>query len=314
MEEKKRILIIEDDDVLRDVLSEKLEKNGYVVDRAQDGVVAMEKVRAIKPDLILLDILMPRKSGIEVMEELHADQSLSAIPVIIISNSGQPLEIERAQQLGARDFLVKAVFDPNEVLDKVQRVLAGETVSATEWGLQIKDIPTSDMPAPSTPAPTPVAVDPTPTPVAPPTPVATSEVVAPISTETPAPADAAPVKKFVMVVEDDKFLRELLVRKLASEGFDVESAIEASAAFTILAQRVPNIVLLDLILPGVDGFEILGRIKADAKLAGVPVIILSNLGQKEDLDKAMALGAKDFMVKANFTLDEIVSKVHSIIG
>lgn len=307
MDEKKKILIIEDDDVLRDVLSEKLEKNGYAVDRAEDGVVAMEKVRAVKPDLILLDILMPRKNGIEVMEELHADPALKDIPVVIISNSGQPLEIARAQELGARDFLVKAVFDPNEVLDKVQRVLSGETVSATEWGMQTKDISASDMSAPTTPAPAtaPVATDPVPAPIAQP------EPVAPVA--TPA-AGTAPAKKFVMVVEDDKFLRELLVRKLASEGFDVESAIEASAAFAILAQRKPDIVLLDLILPGVDGFEILGRIKADPKIADAPVIILSNLGQKEDLDKAMALGAKDFMVKANFTLDEIVSKVHSIIG
>ncbi|HAT68224.1 MAG: hypothetical protein A2481_03955 [Candidatus Yonathbacteria bacterium RIFOXYC2_FULL_47_9] len=288
MDDKKKILIIEDDAVLRDVLAEKLENNGYIIDRAEDGVVAMERVRAVKPDLILLDILMPRKNGIEVLEELHADQDLQNIPVIIISNSGQPLEIARAQELGARDFLAKAVFDPNEVLGKVQRVLAGEIISAAEWGLQVKG--------------TPVVVTPD---VSVPPPLASTPV-------TPTPEASG--KKFVVVVEDDKFLRELLVRKLMSEGFDVESAIEASAAFTILAQRTPNIILLDLILPGVDGFEILTRIKADPKLVNVPVIILSNLGQKEDLDRAMTLGAKDFMVKANFTLDEIVAKVQGIVG
>ena len=136
----------------------------------------------------------------------------------------------------------------------------------------------------------------------------------PLASTPVTPTPEASGKKFVVVVEDDKFLRELLVRKLMSEGFDVESAIEASAAFTILAQRTPNIILLDLILPGVDGFEILTRIKADPKLVNVPVIILSNLGQKEDLDRAMTLGAKDFMVKANFTLDEIVAKVQGIVG
>lgn len=312
MDEKKRLLIIEDDDVLRDVLAEKLEKNGYSVDRAEDGIVAMEKMRMVKPDLILLDILMPRMNGIEVLEALHADQNLKDIPVIIISNSGQPLEIARAQELGAREFLVKAVFDPNEVLEKVKNVLSGATVSATEWGLQIKDISAGDMPTSSAPAsavPPTVAANPVsaPIPVAQPAPVA-------VPSASPTETVAASTKKFVMVVEDDKFLRELLVRKLATEGFEVKSAIEATAAFAILAQDVPNIILLDLILPGVDGFEILTRIKADPRLVNVPVIILSNLGQKEDLDKAMALGAKDFMVKANFTLDEIVSKVHSIVG
>lgn len=304
MEEKKRILIVEDDDVLRDVLTEKLSKNGYSVDIAQDGIIALEKLRLVKPDLILLDILMPRKNGIEVLEELHGDQNLKDVPVIIISNSGQPLEIARAQELGAREFIAKAVFDPNEVLEKVKHVLAGGTVSAAEWGQQTKSSPTESIPAVQAPEPasTPASVA-TPAPVASPAPVAES-----------APVGDTPAKKLVMVVEDDKFLRELLVRKLMSEGFAVESAIEATAAFTILAQFVPNIILLDLILPGVDGFEILTRIKADPRLVNVPVIILSNLGQKEDLDRAMTLGAKDFMVKANFTLDEIVAKVRGIVG
>ncbi len=304
MEEKKRILIVEDDDVLRDVLTEKLGKNGYSVDIAQDGIIALEKLHAVKPDLILLDILMPRKNGIEVLEELHVDQNLKDVPVIIISNSGQPLEIARAQELGAREFIAKAVFDPNEVLEKVKHVLAGGTVSAIEWGQQTKSSPATPVSgATNTPTPTP-----TPTPVA-------DAVPAPVAAPSPAvQAGDVTAKKLIMVVEDDKFLRELLVRKLMSEGFAVESAIEASAAFTILAQFVPNIILLDLILPGVDGFEILTRIKADPRLVNVPVIILSNLGQKEDLDRAMTLGAKDFMVKANFTLDEIVAKVRGIIG
>ncbi len=123
-------MIVEDDAVLRDVLSEKLEKNGYIVDRAEDGIIAMEKIRAIRPDCILLDILMPRMGGIEVLEELHADISLKSIPVIVISNSGQPIEIKRAQELGAREFLIKAIFDPNEVLDKVKRVLGEDAMNA----------------------------------------------------------------------------------------------------------------------------------------------------------------------------------------
>jgi CheY-like chemotaxis protein len=286
MNEKKRIIIVEDDSVLRDVLAEKLEKSGYIVDRAEDGVVAMEKIRIAKPDVVLLDILMPRKGGIEVMEDINNDPALKGIPIIIISNSGQPVEIQRAQELGAREFLIKAVFDPNEVLEKVERVLSGE------WGVRTQNVTGAGA-------------------------AETASQVASVIQK--AEASSAVVnetsgKIFVLVIEDDKFLRELLVRKLAGEGFDVENAIDAGAAFTILGQRIPSIILCDLILPGIDGFEILGRIKADPKTANVPVVILSNLGQKEDLDRAMALGAKDFMVKANFTLDEIVTKVRSIVG
>lgn len=289
MDQKKRIIIVEDDAVLRDVLAEKLEKNGYIVDKAQDGIVAMEKIRIARPDCILLDILMPRMGGIEVLEQLHADVSFSSIPVIIISNSGQPVEIKRAQELGAREFLIKAVFDPNEVLEKVERVIAGEdAVTRVVGGVSEQKTGTSTAEPPV---------------------VGTPVVATPDITQIDASG-----KIFILVIEDDKFLRELLVRKLSGEGFDVRNAIDAQAAFTILAERKPNIILLDLILPGVDGFEILTRIKADSKISDVPVIILSNLGQKEDLEKAMKLGAKDFMVKANFTLDEIVTKVRGILA
>lgn len=119
--------------------------------------------------------------------------------------------------------------------------------------------------------------------------------------------------KKVLVVEDDKFLRELFVKKLFNEGFDVKNSIDAQGAFEILAQEKPDIILLDLILPGVDGFEILAKIKADDSLADVPVLILSNLGQQEDIDRAMSLGAYDFLVKANFTLDEIVERVKKVL-
>lgn len=289
METQKRILIIEDDAILRDVLAEKLKKNGYIVDKAEDGIVAIEKMFANKPDCVLLDILMPRKNGIEVMEDMHLIPEFRDIPVIIISNSGQPVEVERARELGARDFLIKAVFDPNEVLEKVRLVFGGAAMAPRgEWGVRTQSISGGGA-----------AVDP-----ASPT-VAEMAAVGTQSTEVD--------KVFVLVIEDDKFLRELLVRKLAGEGFDVQNAIEAEAAFAILAERKPRVILCDLILPGVDGFEILRRIKADPKISDVPVIILSNLGQKEDLDKAIALGAKDFMVKANFTLDEIVMKVRSIV-
>lgn len=135
-----------------------------------------------------------------------------------------------------------------------------------------------------------------------------------VSTDASATETTTNAKPFVLLIEDDKFLRELLVKKIAKEGFDVHNSVDAQSAFLLLEERKPDIILCDLILPGVDGFEILKKIKSDPNTADIPVVILSNLGQQEDLDKAKALGAKDFMVKANFTLDEIVAKVHSLLG
>ncbi len=115
----KKILIVEDEKVLLDLLEKRIKKEGYDVAIAHDGEEGMEKIREYGPDLILLDIVMPKKDGMQVMEELAADPELKKIPVIIISNSGQPVEIERIKKLGARDWLVKTEFDPKEVIDRV---------------------------------------------------------------------------------------------------------------------------------------------------------------------------------------------------
>jgi len=115
----KKILFIEDEEVLRNLLHKKLTHEGYNVITAQDGEVGIEMIRKEKPDLILLDILMPKKTGFEVMEEVNKDEELKKIPIIIISNSGQPVELEKAKELGAKDCFVKTEFDPQEVIEKV---------------------------------------------------------------------------------------------------------------------------------------------------------------------------------------------------
>jgi DNA-binding response OmpR family regulator len=117
----KKILIIEDEEILSSLLSKRLEREGYEIVVAPDGEVGVETMKEQKPDLVLLDIVMPKKDGFQVMEEMQADEALSKIPVVIISNSGQPVELDRAKKLGAKDWLVKTEFDPQEVLDKVSR-------------------------------------------------------------------------------------------------------------------------------------------------------------------------------------------------
>jgi CheY-like chemotaxis protein len=119
----KRILLVEDEDIMVDLLQRKLTKEGYEVFVARDGEEGLKKMREMdpKPDLILLDIIMPKMGGFEVMEEMAKDESLKNIPVIVISNSGQPVELDKAKKLGAKDWLIKTEFDPKEVLEKVKK-------------------------------------------------------------------------------------------------------------------------------------------------------------------------------------------------
>lgn len=118
----KKILIVEDELVLLDLLQKKLIKEGYAVSVAQDGEEGLRRMREVKPDLVLLDIMMPRKNGFEVLEEKNQDKKIADIPVVIISNSGQSVEIERAIKLGVKDYLIKADFDPREVIAKVTKI------------------------------------------------------------------------------------------------------------------------------------------------------------------------------------------------
>jgi len=115
----KKILLVEDEEIMIGLLQRKLTQEGYEISVARDGEEGLKTMKEIKPNLILLDIIMPKMGGFEVMEEMAKDEGIKDIPVIVISNSGQPVELDRAQKLGAKDWLIKTEFDPQEVVDKV---------------------------------------------------------------------------------------------------------------------------------------------------------------------------------------------------
>ena len=120
-------------------------------------------------------------------------------------------------------------------------------------------------------------------------------------------------KKVVLIVEDDEFLRSLTAKRVEKEGYKIEVAVDGENAISLLDTLKPDLILLDLLLPGKDGFEVLNKIRSLEAMKEVPVIIFSNLGQKEDIEKAKALGVDDFLIKANFTLDDVVTKINELV-
>ncbi len=117
----------------------------------------------------------------------------------------------------------------------------------------------------------------------------------------------------ILVVEDDKFLREMITRKLDKEGYDVSQAVDGEEGLEKIREIKPDLILLDLIMPGVGGFEVLEEAKDDPEISDIPIVILSNLGQKSEVERGLDLGAEDFMIKAHFTPKEIIKKVKEII-
>lgn len=120
-------------------------------------------------------------------------------------------------------------------------------------------------------------------------------------------------KTTVVIVEDEKMLADMYTTKFTMEGFDAQKANDGQAGFDLVKQVKPDVVLLDIIMPKIDGFGVLKMIKDDATLKDTPVILLTNLGQEEDIKKGKQLGAADYFVKANHTPAEVVVKVKQVL-
>ena len=115
--------------------------------------------------------------------------------------------------------------------------------------------------------------------------------------------------KHVLLVEDDFFLADIYTTRLKEVGFGVDVAANGEEVFIKLKERKPDLVLLDIILPNMDGWEILKKIKTDPQFKDLYVIILSNLGQKEEIEKGLKLGAVKYLIKAHFTPSEVVDEI-----
>jgi len=118
----------------------------------------------------------------------------------------------------------------------------------------------------------------------------------------------------ILLAEDDRFLRKAAETALKRQGFGVLGAVDGEEALRVARAETPDLILLDLIMPKLQGFEVLRALKADSATAAIPVIILSNLGQESDVKQAMAAGAVAYFVKANLSLRELVKRVGEILG
>jgi DNA-binding response OmpR family regulator len=118
----------------------------------------------------------------------------------------------------------------------------------------------------------------------------------------------------VFIIEDDDFLRSLVVTKLQKENFTVGTSADGADIISKLDDAQPQLLILDLMLPQVSGFDILKEIREHDTWKNLHVIIFSNLGDEEDIQKGTELGADDYLVKANFTLDELVDKIKGILA
>jgi len=120
--------------------------------------------------------------------------------------------------------------------------------------------------------------------------------------------------KKILIIEDDDFLRSLAVTKLEKEGFTVLMAADGQAGLATATAEIPDLIILDLMLPVMSGFDVLKSIKAADATKNIKVIVFSNLGEDSDIKTCLDMGANDYLIKANFTLDELVEKIKGMLG
>ncbi|MDP4007277.1 MAG: response regulator [bacterium] len=260
-QKKTRVVLVEDEQTLLNLIVRELEKKGYEVESAQDGRTGLALIQKTKPDLVLLDILLPGLDGFDILDSLTKDHILPDLPIIIISNSGQEIELERAKKLGVRDYLIKVNFNPQELMEKIADALAAERKRDRGAG---KKSPHRSI-------------------------------------------------KHVLLVEDEEILANTLKKKFTQKGYSTFVAANAAAARSILQENPIDIILLDLVLPDMSGFAFLAELKSNPRLKKIPVVITSNLGQKEEIKQGLEAGALDYIVKTSTNPVEIVKKVESII-
>ena len=123
-----------------------------------------------------------------------------------------------------------------------------------------------------------------------------------------------PKQLHILLVEDDEFLTDIYHKKFEMEGFKTTTAENGEKGLEEMKKKKPDIVLLDILMPKMDGFTALERMKADPDTKDIPVILLTNLGQKDDVQKGLEKGANDYLIKAHFKPSEVVDKIKTVLG
>ena len=121
-------------------------------------------------------------------------------------------------------------------------------------------------------------------------------------------------QKNILLVEDDVFLAGIYKKKFEVEGFKITVADNGEKGLNEAKKKLPDMILLDVLLPKMDGFAVLKELKKDANTQNIPVILLTNLGQKDDVEKGIEMGAQDYLIKIHFKPSEVVDKVRKVLG
>ncbi len=248
-ENKVKILIAEDDPDTAKLIQAYVESRGFATAIAYDGVEALERVKEDGPDLILLDLKMPKMDGFEVINHLKKDSKTEKIPIVVITSYDVPGTREKCYLLGVNEFLTKPISEEKlieEITDQLRKI------------------------------------------------------------------EMIQEKKRVLVADDEEDISLLVKSTLESEEFIVDMVGDGETAISKIKENVPDLLILDVSMPKLDGYEVCRRLKKDVTLSHLPIIMLTAKGDTADKVKGMDKGVDDYITKP-FDPEEMLARVRMVI-
>jgi|SRR5579883_143190 len=271
----KRLLLVEDEQVNRELFRRRLERKGYAVVPAENGLQAIELAKSEKPDLVLMDLGLPDLDGWEATRRIKADAATAAIPIIVLSAHASTEAREKAFAAGSEDFETKPV-NWDVLFKKIEDVIAKAIEKAKAKAAASQADDEIDLGG---------------------SPDATSITQILHSPKASAKEPAEPQPKRILVVEDNDANRVMLCRRLNKHGYITTEAANGREALDAVAKERFDLVLCDIMMPGVDGYEVLKEMKSDPDLQPIPIIMISALDEMASVVRCIEMGAEDYLQK-----------------
>ena len=272
----KKILLIEDEQFLAEMYEMKFKKEGFNMITAGDGREGIEMARSEKPDLIFLDLVMPNIDGYQVLGTLKGDPKTKGLKIYILSNLAQEEEIEKGMKAGANGYLQKASLTPTQLLDLTKRIMNGE-----DCGLRK------------------------------------------ITKKEDKKTNRSNLKnnngknnqngKQVLIIEDEEDIVEMYKFQLEQDGFKVDIAKNGAWGLKLAKQKKFDIIILDMMMPAMDGYTALTKMKKIDSIKNVPIMVLSNSAQDQDIAKAKKCGATCYLLKSRITPKRLTAEVKKML-
>lgn len=278
---KKSILVVEDSQTSRKVITMLLERQGYAIVEAKNGVEALTRLAEVVPDLVLLDLMLPDMSGYEVLARIRQSERSAGIPVVMLTGKSNPADRMKGLHHGSNEYLTKP-FDPAKLLGVLEKYL--------DRPVAVKKQPKADSP----PAAAKIAPQ---APANQTRPVAEPVVARAVEPALAAVPERSKPEKSILVVEDSPTSRKVISMVIAKRGYTVDEAATGAVAIRKAGERTPDLILLDAMLPDMTGYDILHRFKNDVRLKNVPVVMLTAKNNPVDRQKGLRGGSAAYLTK-----------------